>query len=53
MITIWKKIDDVTWEFVENFSGPSLPDRLAELRLDGNEYRAETVIVGGSEILGE
>lgn len=53
MITIWKKIDDVTWEFVENFSGSSLPERLSELRLDGNEYRAEMVIVGGSEILEE
>jgi hypothetical protein len=53
MITIWKKIDDVTWEFVENFSGSSLAARLAELRIDNNEYRAEETIVGGSEILGE
>ena len=53
MITIWKKIDDVTWEFIEEFTGSSLAVRLAELRLDGNEYRAEEVIVGGSEILGE
>jgi hypothetical protein len=52
MITIWKKIDDVTWEFVEDFAGSSLAARLAELRLDGNEYRAEEVIIGGSEILG-
>lgn len=51
MITIWKKIDDVTYEFVEEFSGSNLAIRLAELRSDGNEYRAEQVIIGGWEIL--
>ena len=42
MISIWKMIDETDWEFVEQMSDDlTLTQRLIELRLDGNQYRAE------------
>lgn len=41
MITIWKLIDE-SWEYVEDcLDEAALYPRLEQLRLDGNEYRAE------------
>jgi hypothetical protein len=53
MITIWKMIDEISWEFVEEITDESLlAQRLSDLRLDGNQYRAEKRDGGFSSILG-
>lgn len=54
MITIWLKQDELNFTLVEVFVGDldSLPARLAELRADGNEYRAELKTDTESSILG-
>jgi hypothetical protein len=49
MITIWKMTGDA-WELVEELQG-DLVQRLAELRADGNEYRAEKRDDFGATIL--
>ena len=49
--TIWKMVDDF-WELVEEVSSESeLAQRLTDLRLDGNQYRAEKRDSFGSTIL--
>jgi hypothetical protein len=53
MFTIWKKVSDESWEYVEDCSEESaVYPRLEQLRLDGNEYRAEKRDGGFSSVLG-
>lgn len=52
-MTIWKKTSDDSWELVEELSDDlALAGRLEELRLDGNEYRAENFQGFSSSVLG-
>lgn len=52
MITVWKKVSDVSWELVEEMADELLlAQRLEELRVDGSEYRAERKLPVGSCIL--
>jgi len=59
MFNIFKKIinpdDSEMWTLVQQITGSisDLENALVILRADGNEYRAEQAIIGGSEILGE
>lgn len=54
MITIWKRIDENTWELVEELQDDlALAQRLSELRGNGLEYRAERKTCLGSEIISE
>jgi hypothetical protein len=56
MIKIFKKINDQNeyWTLIEELSDDlALAQRMAELSQDGNEYRAEMSIIGGSEIMEE
>jgi len=59
MFKIFKKItnpdDSEMWTLVQQITGSisDLENALVILRADGNEYRAEQGILGGSEILGE
>jgi len=42
MFSIWKKVSDESWELVEEMQDDlALAQRLIDLRIDGNEYRAE------------
>ena len=42
MFSIWKKVSDESWEYLEDCIEESeVYPRLEQLRLDGNEYRAE------------
>ena len=51
MFSIWKMVNDA-WELVEEMQDDlALAQRLADLRLDGNEYRAEMKNDFGSTIL--
>jgi hypothetical protein len=50
MITIWKLNND-SWELIEESSESILDLRLAELRKDSSEYRAELRIESSSTIL--
>jgi hypothetical protein len=53
MFSIWKKVSDESWEYVEDcIEESALYPRLEELRLDGNEYRAEKRDGGFSTVLG-
>jgi hypothetical protein len=53
MFSIWKKVSDESWEYVEDCSEESaVYPRLEHLRLDGNEYRAEKRYGGFSTVLG-
>ena len=52
MITIWKKVNENSWELIEELQDDTtLLQRLADLRLDGQEYRAEQQLSIGSTIL--
>jgi hypothetical protein len=52
MFTIWKKVSDESWEFVEEIQDYlAIPQRLIDLRLDGNEYRVEKKDGGFSTVL--
>lgn len=52
MITIWIKRNENLWELIEELQDDStLAQRLADLRLDGSEYRAEQQLNVGSTIL--
>ena len=50
MITIWK-LNGESWELVEESSESILDSRIAELREDGSEYRAELRVESSSTIL--
>lgn len=51
MITIWK-LENASWVLIEeNVEESELLTTLEELRLDGNEYRAEIRIESSSSIL--
>lgn len=53
MFTIWKKVSDESWEYLEDCTEESaVYPRLEELRLDGNEYRAEKRNGGFATVLG-
>ena len=42
MITVWKKLENESWELVEAMEDDlALAQRLIDLRMDGSEYRAE------------
>jgi hypothetical protein len=52
MISIWKLIDESSWEFVEEMTDDlALAQRMIELRQDGNQYRAEKRDGGFSSVL--
>lgn len=51
MISIWKLIDN-SWEFIEYSDESTVESRLTDLRLDGNEYRAEKRDGGFASVLG-
>jgi hypothetical protein len=53
VITIWKKLPDESWEFVEEVDESQLVNTVASLRLnnEGEEYRAEKRIGSESIIL--
>lgn len=52
MISIWKKIDDENWEFVEEMEDDlALAQRMIDLRLDGEEYKAEKRDGGFASVL--
>lgn len=51
MISIWRLFND-SWEMVEEMGDDlALAQRLAELRQDGNEYRAEKRDGGFASVL--
>jgi hypothetical protein len=50
MITIWK-LNGESWELIEESNEAILDSRLAELREDGSEYRAELRVESSSTIL--
>jgi hypothetical protein len=53
MFSIWKKVSEESWEYMEDcIEESALYPRLEELRLDGNEYRAEKRDGGFSTVLG-
>jgi hypothetical protein len=53
MITIWKFVEDNSWELIEEMQDDlALAQRLIELRQDGNEYRAEKRDGGFATVLG-
>jgi hypothetical protein len=53
MFSIWKKVSDESWELVEELQDDlALAQRLADLRGDGLEYRAEKRDGATSSILG-
>ncbi len=42
MITVWKKLENESWELVESMEDDlALAQKLIDLRMDGSEYRAE------------
>jgi len=52
MISIWKKINEESWQLVEEMTDDlALAQRIIELRQDGNEYRAEKHNGGFASIL--
>lgn len=52
MITIWK-LENEAWVLIqEDVEEASLSSILEDLRLDGNEYRAELTTESNSQILG-
>ena len=52
MISIWKKINEDSWQLVEEMTDDlALAQRMIELRQDGNEYRAEKRNGGFASIL--
>lgn len=52
MFTIWKQVSHESWELVEELHDDlALAQRLSDLRLDGNTYRAEAKDAFGSRIL--
>lgn len=52
MISIWKKLDEQSWQLIEEMEDDlALAGRLIDLRVDGNEYRAEKRDGTMSEIL--
>jgi hypothetical protein len=52
MISIWRLEND-SWEFVEEMEDDStLITRMNDLRIDGNEYRAENRDGGFATVLG-
>lgn len=54
MFTVWKKLDEQNWEFIEEMQDDlALAQRLIDLRQDGNEYRAEKRDGCFSSVLGE
>lgn len=53
MITIWK-LENEAWILIqENVEESELLTTLEDLRIDGNEYRAELKTESNTEILGE
>jgi hypothetical protein len=54
MITIWKKINEESWQLVEELDEElNLSQRLSQLRQDESEYRAEKNDGGFATVLGE
>lgn len=52
MFSIWKKINEESWELVEELQDDlALAQRISELRLDGIEYRAEKRDGGFASVL--
>jgi hypothetical protein len=52
MFSIWKKVSEESWEYVEDcIEESAVYPRLEQLRLDGNEYRAEKRDGGFSAVL--
>jgi hypothetical protein len=53
MVSIWKKVSEESWEYVEDcIEESALYPRLEQLRLDGSEYRAEKRDGGFATVLG-